>query len=181
MVPGARVRIQRKEHMEIKHNIPIPPKQHYTGASGANNPAYTHGHTATKFSPEYQSWSCMIQRCTNPRRKSFEHYGGRGITVYPRWLTFAHFLADMGPRPEATSLDRIDVDGDYTPENCRWADRVVQARNSKQVVWVEIEGETRRLVEWCEHYSVSINTVRDRVKYYGLSYQEAILKPKRSK
>ena len=96
-------------------------------------------------------------------------------------MTFENFLADMGARPEGMSLDRIDVHGDYTPENCRWADRITQARNSVQVVWVEIQGVRKRLVEWCKHYNISINTVRDRVKYYGLTYEEAITKPKRIK
>ena len=150
------------------------------GASlaGKANPAYTHGHTTGGFSPEYHSWSCMLQRCTNPTRKSYKHYGGKGVRVCDRWLQFENFLADMGSRPAGLSLDRIDVTGDYTKENCRWADNTTQARNSRQVVWVEMFGERKRLVEWCEVLNVSINTVRDRVKYYGLTYQEAILKPK---
>lgn len=159
----------------------MPPRKHFTGSSGADNPAHKHGHTTGKFSPEYHSWSCMIQRCTNPKRKSYKHYGGKGVRVCSSWLVFENFLSDMGARPEGTSLDRIDVHGDYTPENCRWADRVTQARNSVQVVWVEIQGVRKRLVEWCEHYGVSINTVRARVRHYGLTYEEAILKPKRSK
>ena len=149
--------------------------------SGENNPAYKHGHTTGGFSPEYRSWSGMIQRCTNPKRGSYKHYGGKGVRVCEAWMTFENFLADMGARPEGMSLDRIDVHGDYTPENCRWADRITQARNSVQVVWVEIQGVRKRLVEWCKHYNISVNTVRDRVKYYGLTYEEAIAKPKRSK
>lgn len=149
--------------------------------SGANNPAYVHGHTVGKFSPEYHSWVAMHQRCTNPKRSAYKHYGGRGISVCARWLNFNNFLADMGLRPLGTSLDRINVDGDYEPNNCRWADRVTQARNSKQVVWVEIDGENRRLVDWCEHYKISINTVRDRVKYYDMSYRDALLKPPRNR
>ena len=98
--------------------------------------------------------------------------------LFRSWLQFENFLADMGSRPAGLSLDRIDVTGDYTKENCRWADNTTQARNSRQVVWVEMFGERKRLVEWCEVLNVSINTVRDRVKYYGLTYQEAILKPK---
>jgi hypothetical protein len=87
----------------------------------------------------------------------------------------------MGERPAGTSLDRIDVDGQYEPKNCRWADNKTQARNSKQVVWVEINGVRRRLVEWCELLGVSMHTVRDRVKYYGHTYESALLKHNRVK
>ena len=118
----------------------------------------------------------MIQRCTNPKRSHFEHYGGRSIKVCDRWMDFKNFLEDMGPRPEGMTLDREDNDGDYEPNNCRWATRVEQARNSKQVVWVEIGGVNKRLVEWCEDLGVSINTVRARVKFQGMTYQEAITK-----
>ena len=148
------------------------------GAAGKLNPAYTHGHTAGKFSPEYHTWSSMLQRCSNPKRNSWKHYGGKGVKVCARWRSFENFLADMGLRPAGMSLDRIDVQGDYTPENCRWADVTTQARNSVQVVWVEIAGERKRLVEWCEQLGMSINTVRCRVKTHGWSYPEALLTPK---
>jgi hypothetical protein len=91
----------------------------------------------------------MIQRCTNPKRDSYKHYGGKGVKVCDRWRQFENFLADMGSRPAGMTLERKDVNGDYEPSNCVWADAVTQARNSVQVVWVEIGGERKRLVEWC--------------------------------
>lgn len=138
-----------------------------------------HGHAKKKkFSPEYHSWSSMIQRCTNKNRKTYADYGGRGIKVCDRWLKFTNFLADMGPRPEGTSLERMDVNKGYEPGNCCWADRTTQSRNSRQAVWVEINGVSKRLTEWCDEKQISINTVRSRVKKQGWSYSDAITKPK---
>lgn len=83
---------------------------------------------------EYRSWKNMIVRCTDSRHKKYEYYGGRGIKVCDRWLGkdgLANFIKDMGARPQDASLDRIDPDKDYCPENCRWATRDIQSYNCR--------------------------------------------------
>lgn len=79
--------------------------------------------------PTYNSWQAMWQRCTNPKAPKYARYGGRGISVCDRWRDFVDFLEDMGVRPDGTTLDRIDGDGNYEPGNCRWADWHEQAAN----------------------------------------------------
>jgi len=93
-----------------------------------------HGHTIhhnTNGSPTYISWRTMRQRCLNPANEHYPDYGGRGIKVCSHWNNFANFLHDMGERPEGLTLDRINVDGDYEPSNCRWADSTTQNNNSR--------------------------------------------------
>jgi hypothetical protein len=96
-----------------------------------------HGHAANgRFSPTYESWCAMRQRCTNPNSIGWKDYGGRGITICARWLEqphgFENFLADMGERPEGHTLDRRDVDANYEPVNCRWATLSEQQSNQRR-------------------------------------------------
>jgi hypothetical protein len=90
-----------------------------------------HGHATLLhgLTPEYHSWAGMVARCTNPKHVGYPYYGGRGIGVCDRWREFANFIADMGPRPKGTTLDRIDLAKGYEPGNCRWATSYQQAQN----------------------------------------------------
>lgn len=98
-----------------------------------------HGHTASNhISRTYQSYMAMITRCQNSSTTYYANYGGRGIVVCDRWDpqkggSFENFLSDLGERPEGTTLDRINVDGNYEPNNCRWSDRTIQSYNQKKM------------------------------------------------
>lgn len=92
----------------------------------------------------YSIWKNMMARCNNPNSDSWGDYGGRGIAVCDRWMTFGGFLGDMGEAPERGTLDRIDTNSGYSPDNCRWTDWATQMRNKRNNVWVDLDG--RRMV-----------------------------------
>lgn len=110
-----------------------------------------------KYLAEYGVWNMMKQRCSNPNCSRYKSYGGRGIRVCDRWLGekgFENFMADMGPRPEQTrprewSIDRINSNGDYSPENCRWARSGEQARNMPRNVNIHLWGEVHCVTDAC--------------------------------
>jgi len=129
---------------------------------------------------EFDSWSCMLLRCYEPKVKSYGNYGGRGITVCDRWRgSFLNFLSDMGPKPESScTIDRIDNDGDYEPGNCRWATRSQQARNMRNSVYVDHGGRRVLLCELCEQLGLSMHLVYGRLNL-GWPLDEALSRPAR--
>jgi hypothetical protein len=118
----------------------------------------------------------MIQRCTNSKLPKFKNYGGRGITVCERWLSFANFLADMGECPPGLTIERDDVNGNYEPGNCRWADMATQQRNRRNNVLITCNGETMTMMEWQRKTGVHRHMIKRRLDA-GQSPEE-ILKPK---
>lgn len=124
---------------------------------------YKHGHSLGGGSRAYHSWAAMKQRCLQKNSVGYRHYGGRGITICQQWLEFTGFLSDMGEPPsESHSLDRIDVNGNYEPGNCRWATSEEQANNTRRNIRVTFRGETRTLREWAKTLGVSYSAIRQR-------------------
>lgn len=113
--------------------------------------------------PTYYSWQNMMTRCNNPNYKQYKDYGGRGIKVCERWHDFAKFYEDMGEKPVDTSLDRKDNEGDYAPDNCRWATQEEQLYNRRATI--EWGGKT--LLEWHKETGMNYYTMYSRIKRYG--------------
>ena len=98
----------------------------------------------------YNSWKHMKARCSDPNHESYKYYGAKGITVCERWLDFKNFFEDMGLCPEGMTLERINNDGNYEPENCQWATRKAQSRNTRRNTFFTRNGQTKCAAEWCE-------------------------------
>lgn len=128
--------------------------------------------------PEHIAWAAMIQRCTNPKEKSFKHYGGRGITVCDRWRKFENFFQDMGARPKGHSIDRIDNGEGYYKENCRWATPAAQNRNKRTNWNIAFNGETKCLKDWAEEVGIHWQTIRSRLTM-GWPAERALTEPVR--
>jgi hypothetical protein len=122
--------------------------------------------------PIYLIWVDMRRRCNQSQRPDYHRYGGRGIKVCDRWNdSFEAFFADMGDRPEGLSLERRDNNGPYSPENCYWADRKTQMRNSRSNRYVEINGQRMVFAEACEKYGVNYYVAYQRWRR-GLSLEK---------
>lgn len=138
-----------------------------------------HGHArrGTPFTPTYRTWQSMMSRCYNKKLKSFKDYGGRGIKVCDGWHLFENFLAYMGERPKGMTLDRIDNSKGYTPDNCRWATKVTQARNTRANRIVDFNGKQMTQAEFAERIGVSQSTVSRRLRIGWTPEQVATIPP----
>lgn len=138
----------------------------------------THGMSHT---PTWRSWDAMVQRCTRPADPSWARYGGAGIQVCKRWLGeqgFANFLADMGERPDGSTLDRFpNRAGNYRPGNCRWATAVEQNNNKRSNRQITFRGRTQTLAQWARELGARPGTLARRLDNYGWPVEEALGRP----
>ncbi len=126
----------------------------------------------------YQAYSSMVHRCYSIGRQNYKYYGGRGIKICDRWKdSFENFYEDMGERPDGKTLDRIDNDGDYTPENCRWATRKEQQRNTRKNVMLTYNGRTQCIAAWAEEYGLHPSILHGRLYKCGWSVERALVRP----
>ena len=126
-----------------------------------------HGATRSgRMTPEFKAWSRMRSWCTNPKDKVYDRYGGRGIKVCDRWLNdFAHFMDDMGPKPSiGHCLGRLDINGDFTPDNCEWSDMTKQNNRRRDTVMLTWNGETMSVCDWSRRTGISYKTIHRRLK-----------------
>lgn len=142
----------------------------------------THGMSGA---PEYNVWHSMLKRARGTCDKS--RYAERGIGVCERWeKSFEAFLEDMGHRPDGHSIDRIDNNGDYCPENCRWADHKTQSRNKQETLYGTYQGVTKPLATWSEEFGIEHSALRGRIRL-GWTLDRALetpykkMKPRKNK
>lgn len=135
------------------------------------------GHASAKTS-EYNSWKMMKARCYNPNASGYHRYGGRQITVCQRWReSFLHFLADMGPKPSpAHSIERLDNDAGYSPNNCKWSTRKEQQRNTVNTRLLTYNGESMCLKDWAHKIGIHPRSLAHRLTS-GWSVERALSTP----
>lgn len=125
---------------------------------------------------ERHIWTGIKQRCTNPKHDMWPHYGGRGITVCERWLDFESFISDMGPRPSPKhTVERVDGNKGYSPENCHWADPYEQQNNRCNNRFIEYDGERLTLAQWSRKLNLNRATLEDRLE--KMPVHEAFTRP----
>jgi hypothetical protein len=137
----------------------------------------THGMTKKSV---YRIWTSMMARCFNSGNSAYHDYGARGITVCERWLKFENFYADMGERPEGKTLDRIDNDKSYSPNNCRWASVKEQSRNKRSNVWISFNGKRQVMTDWARETGIPPATLKYRLDS-GWSIEKALTTKGRKK
>jgi hypothetical protein len=145
----------------------------------ARRSAKSHGMTHEKL---YGVWKAMIERCTKKGFKAYDRYGGRGITVCDEWMdlnAFVNWAKENGYR-EKLEIDRIDNDGNYEPDNCKWSTKEQQSRNRSTNISITIDGETKILKDWAEHFGVCYSTVQYRL-YRGVGVLDLFKPVKKSK
>lgn len=135
----------------------------------------THGRTGTRL---YHIWNGLIQRCFNPNNPSWDRYGSRGIGVCEEWQTFEPFFkwASANGYSDNLTIDRIDNNKGYSPDNCRWADVETQANNKRTNHYIEYCGKTMTLAQWAKHIGVNPKTLATRLQR-GWSVEKTLTTP----
>lgn len=133
----------------------------------------THGMTNSNA---YRSWTDMKTRCTNKKNIAYKNYGKRGIKIYDQWVLFENFLSDMGNPENGMSLERIDVNGNYCPENCKWIPKNKQGRNTRKNIFVEINGEKITASEFKKILPRRV-TLDTCIRYIKRGIQELLMNP----
>lgn len=139
---------------------------------------YAHNHHPEPIKKStYRIWCGIIQRCTNPNATHYKSYGGRGVLICERWREFENFIADMGTRPTVRhSIERVNVNGNYDPSNCKWALPDEQARNRRNVRQIEYNGEVKTIADWARAIKVSERCLGMRLRS-GWSVEKALTTP----
>jgi hypothetical protein len=129
------------------------------------------------YSPEYYVWQDILARCKNSNNPAYHNYGGRGIIVCDRWMTFKNFLIDVGMRPSSKhSIDRIDNDGNYEKTNCRWATQKTQNRNRRTNKLLTHHGKTVCVAEWADATGIAPSILYNRLRR-GWSVERTLTAP----
>lgn len=135
-----------------------------------------HGMAETKT---FNIWMNMFTRCYNKNCKAYKNYGERGIIIDERWHIFLNFLEDMGECPSEYSIERLDVNKNYEPGNCKWIPFKSQARNTRKTFRVTYKGITKPLHIWAEEFGILQNTLYQRIKVYNWPIDDAFTRPSR--
>src|SRR6185369_616312 len=132
-----------------------------------------HGQTG---SPTYKVWLQMRRRCDDPKNVRYARYGGRGITYCERWKIYKNFLADMGEKPDGYQIERIDNDGNYEPNNCKWVPRKEQQRNTSRSHFVTFKGERLPIATWAERTGIPARVIFNRLGKLHWSVEATLTK-----
>lgn len=132
-----------------------------------------------RYHPLYGRWLMMWQRCTNPKQARFKDYGAKGISVCERWKNFANFLNDMGEATIESTIERIDNSKGYSPDNCIWATRKVQMRNTSRTRIIEFNGKKQCITDWAIELGLNESSLRERLAKWTI--EKSLTQPKRNR
>lgn len=153
------------------------PKTQSCGCLNRESKSKTHGESRTKL---YHVWATMKNRCNDENNANYRHYGGRGIQVCNEWsqdyVVFRDWAVENG-YSEGLTLDRINVNGNYEPLNCRWITQEEQNRNTRSTILIKYDGKEQCISEWARELHMSIDTLYARIRKNGWDIEKALTTP----